>query len=148
MFMFCSLVPIPRWDHEQCLYVPSNLWYRSRLSTQRICWSLRCSYSIACRRCSNYIFILDLTPGFNGSDKDNCETRRDSFEFLWFGASYITDFTVYVLYIYTCNSFLPFAESFLMWYELMHKKHSYILVHENRFMLRLRSFLASVIAWR
>ena len=24
----------------------------------------------ACRRCSNYIFILDLTPGFNWLGKD------------------------------------------------------------------------------
>ena len=28
--------------------------------------SLRCSWSIVCRRCFNYIFIPDLTPGFNG----------------------------------------------------------------------------------
>ena len=27
--------------------------------------SLRCSLSIACRRCSNYIFILHPTIGFN-----------------------------------------------------------------------------------
>ena len=44
-------------------------------------WSLRCSWSIACRRCSNYIFILDLTPGFNGLGKDNYKTRRETFRF-------------------------------------------------------------------
>ena len=27
-------------------------------------------------RCSNYIFILDLTHGFNGLGKDNCKTRE------------------------------------------------------------------------
>ena len=32
-------------------------------------------------RCSNYIFILDLTPGFNGLDKHNCKTRREIFKF-------------------------------------------------------------------
>ena len=35
---------------------------------------------------SNYIFILDLTPGVNGLDKDNCKTRRETFKFwdlLW-----------------------------------------------------------------
>ena len=32
-----------------------------------------------CRRCSNYIFILDLTPGFNGLGKNNCKTRREWF---------------------------------------------------------------------
>ena len=45
------------------------------------CRSLRCSWSIACRRCSNYIFILDLTPGFIGLRKDNCKTRREAFKF-------------------------------------------------------------------
>ena len=29
----------------------------------------------ACRRCSNYIFILNLTPGFNGFGKDHCKRR-------------------------------------------------------------------------
>ena len=28
---------------------------------------------IACRRCSNYIFILYLMPGFSGLGKDNCK---------------------------------------------------------------------------
>ena len=39
------------------------------------------SWSIACRHCSNYIFILNLTPGFNGLDKDNCKTRQETFSF-------------------------------------------------------------------
>ena len=34
----------------------------------------------ACRRCSNYIFILDLAPGFSGLGKDNCETKRKTFK--------------------------------------------------------------------
>ena len=42
--------------------VSSNIKHK-HLSRQ---WSLRCSWSIACRGCSNYIFILDFTPGFNG----------------------------------------------------------------------------------
>ena len=33
------------------------------------------------RRCSNYIFILHLTPGFIGLGKDNCKTRRETFKF-------------------------------------------------------------------
>ena len=51
------------------------------LCRQWNCWSLRCSWSIACRRCSNYLFILDLIPGFNGLGKDNCKTRRESFKY-------------------------------------------------------------------
>ena len=50
-------------------------------SRQLNCWSLRCSWSIACRRCSNYIFILNLTPGFNGLGKDNNKMRREAFKF-------------------------------------------------------------------
>ena len=51
------------------------------LSCQWTCLSLRCSWSIACRHCSNYIFILDLTPDFNGLGKNNCKTRRGTFRF-------------------------------------------------------------------
>ena len=41
------------------------------------CWSFRCSWSIACRRCSNYIFIFYLTPWFQG----NCKTMWETFKF-------------------------------------------------------------------
>ena len=51
------------------------------LSKHKNCWSLRCSWSIACRRCSNYILILDLTHGFNGLGKDNIKTRRERSSF-------------------------------------------------------------------
>ena len=32
----------------------------------------------ACQRCSNYIFMLDFIPGFNGLGKDNCKMRRET----------------------------------------------------------------------
>ena len=48
---------------------------------QSHCWSLRCSWSIACRRCSISISILDLTSGFNGPGKDNGKTRRETSKF-------------------------------------------------------------------
>ena len=70
------------------------------LSSQLNCWSLRCSWSIACRRCCNYIFILHLTPGFNILRKHNCKPKRETFKFLGFGARYIRDFTVYVFLLY------------------------------------------------
>ena len=44
------------------------------------CRSLRCSWSIACRRCSNYIFILDLISDFKGFGKDRHKTLRESFK--------------------------------------------------------------------
>ena len=34
------------------------------VSRQWNCWPLSCSWSTTCFRCFNYIFILDLTPGF------------------------------------------------------------------------------------
>ena len=61
--------------------IPSSLQYKTHFSGQLNCWSLRCSWSIACRRCSNYIFILNLTPGFNGLCKDNYKMRREAFKF-------------------------------------------------------------------
>ena len=51
------------------------------LSRQLNFWWLRCSWSIACRRCSNYIFILQLTLGFKIFRKDNCKPSRETFEF-------------------------------------------------------------------
>ena len=40
-----------------------------------------CRWSIACRRCSNYISILDFTTGFNVLGGDNQKTRQESFKF-------------------------------------------------------------------
>ena len=62
-------------------YIPSILQYKTHFSRQLNCWSLRCSWSIACRRYSNYIFILHLTLGFNILRKDNCKPRRETFNF-------------------------------------------------------------------
>ena len=69
--------------------------------------SFRYGWSIAYRRCSNYIFILDLTPGFFGLGKDNCKTRRETFNFENFGASHIRGFMVL-----TVDSPYPAAEFF------------------------------------
>ena len=61
--------------------LPSSLVYKAHVIRQLNCWSIRCSWSIACRRCSNHIFILNLTHGFNGSGKDNYKMRREAFKF-------------------------------------------------------------------
>ena len=74
--------PGVRGSTGQNLSKLSNLWYKLHLR-QNYCWSLRCSWSIASWHCSNYIFILDLTPGFNGLGKDNCKTRRETFK-IWY----------------------------------------------------------------
>ena len=61
--------------------IPSSLSYKPHFSRQLNCWSLRCSWSITCRRCSNYIFFLNLTPGFNGLGKDNYKMKWEAFKF-------------------------------------------------------------------
>ena len=55
--------------------IRSDNTYRQTSNISYTCWSLRCSRSIACRRCSNYFFIIDLTPDFNGLGKTTA--RRD-----------------------------------------------------------------------
>ena len=60
---------------------------------------------IACWRCSKYIFILDLTPGFNGLGKDNFKTRGETFKF-WdlvrlISADWRYTYISYI-YIYIC----------------------------------------------
>ena len=48
---------------------------------------------MAGRRCSNYIFILELIPGFNGLGKDNCNMRQETFK-VWDLVCLILDLTV------------------------------------------------------
>ena len=79
--------------------LPSNLQYQMPLSRQYNCWSYRCSWSIACRRCSNYIFILDLTPGLSGLGKDNCKTWRQTFKF-WDSVHLILEIWRYIVFKY------------------------------------------------
>ena len=83
----------------------SNLWYKSHLSRQQNYWSLRCSWSIAYRHCSSYIFILESTaPGFNGLGKFKViiigQDKVRIIEVLGFDAPYIRDFTTYTYMIY------------------------------------------------
>ena len=67
-----------RFSVYECITVKPLI--KSHLSRQINYWPLRCSWRIACRRCSNYIFILDLTPSFNELGKHNCKTRRETFK--------------------------------------------------------------------
>ena len=55
-----------------------------------------CSWSISCRRCSNCIFILNLTPGFHGLGKDHCKRRQETFKF-WDLVRLILEVLRYVL---------------------------------------------------
>ena len=90
---------------KQWFVIPSDLQYKSHLSRQRNCWSLRHSWSITCRRCSNYIFILDLTPGFNGLGINNCKMRRETLK-CW-------DLVCLILEVWKCILMLDTA-----WYHI------------------------------
>ena len=58
------------------------------------CRSLRCSWSIACRRCSNYIFILHSTLALQYIAQRHLQSATRNIEVLGLGTSYIRDFTV------------------------------------------------------
>ena len=62
--------------HHQWCEAPSNLQYKSHLGKEN--WSLRCSWSFACQRCSNQIFIL----AWHMTCKGNCNTGQDKCK-LW-----------------------------------------------------------------
>ena len=81
VLLYYTIIAVKTQCLDGALWIPSSLLYKTHFSKQLHCWSLRCSWSIACRRCSNYIFILNLTPGFNGLGKDNYKMRREAFEF-------------------------------------------------------------------
>ena len=70
--------------HTTKMEYRGSLWYKTHFSRQFNCWSLKCSWSLTCRRCSNYIFILHLTLGLNTLRKDNCKPRWKTFKFgIW-----------------------------------------------------------------
>ena len=64
------------WCDSRAVMIYPQISNISRtLVGNKICWSLRC------RRCSNYIFILDLTHGPNRLGKVNSKTRPEIFKF-------------------------------------------------------------------
>ena len=65
-----------------------------------------CSWSIACHRCSKYIFIFYLTPGFNGLGKGNCKTRGEKLNFFGFGVTCIKRFYGSNILVSTQQSYL------------------------------------------
>ena len=67
-------------------------------------WSIRCSWSIACRRCSNYIFIMYSTAGFNGLGKDN--HKWETFQF-WDLVRLILEVWRYIMYICLPDQIMP-----------------------------------------
>ena len=107
---------ILNWNPVRVFRLPSNLRYTSYLSRQNYCCSLICSWSIACRRCSDYIFILDLTHGFNGMGKDNCEARLETFN--------LSAMVRLILGIWRLIIFVMITSMSIMWYMRNMVQHS------------------------
>ena len=82
--------------------------YKMTLLGNKIVYHSDVVWSIACRRCSNYIFILDLTPSFGGLGKVNCKTRCEAFKFWDLVPLISRNFTVY---IYT-QTFMAFISEY------------------------------------
>ena len=75
--------------------IPTNLYYKTHLCRQQNCWSLRCIWSsITCRRCSNNIFIPDLTHGLHGFGLRQLQDETRKIKVLGFGVAYIRNLTV------------------------------------------------------
>ena len=69
------------------------------------CQTPNISHTLVCanRQCSNYIFIIKLTPGFNGLGKDNCNLDETKINWvLGFGAAYFRGLTVTAVCITIC----------------------------------------------
>ena len=61
---------------------------------------------MACRHCSNYIFIFDLIPGSNGLGKNKSKTRQETFKFDVFSPSFS---------ILSLDSYIILCVLFLLW---------------------------------
>ena len=112
---------------------------------------MTCRWSIACRHCSNYIPILDLTPGFNGLGKDNCNTRWELFKF-WDLVCLILEILRYLFqHMEAWTKWLPLWTWHFNW-KISLNENVYILI---RFLIKFvpkgpivfTSPLVQVIAW-
>ena len=70
-----------KWPFTKCEISCQTSNITCTFDGNKIVGSLRCIWSIAYRCCSTYIFILDLTPGFNILGGGNRKTRQESFRF-------------------------------------------------------------------
>ena len=121
--------------------LPSNLQYTHISRTlvgNKNCWSLKCNWSITWRRCSSYIFILELTLGFNRFRKDNYKTKRETFKF-WDSVSFILEVYNFLFRIGT-GRFHPFPrltslilkEIWLLHYQWSNT-HTHVYVYVNTY---------------
>ena len=85
----------PRYNTAM-LYCETSSISRTSVGNEN-CWLLRCNWSIACRRCSNYILNLRPGPGFNILCKDNCKMRQETFKF-WDFVRLILEIWQYIVF--------------------------------------------------
>ena len=73
----------------------NTLWCKPQLSRQNTCWSLRCSWRIACRCCSMYILILDLTPVPKWIGQRQLQDEREKFK-IWDSVRLLLEVLLYL----------------------------------------------------
>ena len=109
--------------------VLSNFQAKTHLSRQENCWSLRCSWSIVCQRCCSYISMLNLIPDFNILHKDNCKTRRETFQF-WDLVHFISEIWQYLKCMHQMQAcvyswYFPVSEN-----KTLGHSHNCVLIHK------------------
>ena len=113
------------------------------LSREENCRSLRCSWIIACRRCSNYIFILDLTSGFKGFGKDSRKTIWESFK-CWDLVCLILETWRYVFVLsenVACKGLRPISQSGIP------QKYAFVLASINIVLLGSTNIVSKLGKW-
>ena len=96
--------PVPRllhtdsiqheYDMIQVAYVINRVWLNYKIYHQTPNKSCTLVGNRIVHRCSNFIFIFDLTSGLNGLGKDKCKTRRERVKFWGIGVPYYRGLTV------------------------------------------------------
>ena len=103
-----TIAPVPAkqpwwiWIYTLCEFIMNDCITTTKQSTTKPC-AYFLGYTVvgasADRRRYNYIFILYLTPGFNGLSKGNCKTRREAFKF-WRLVRLIEEVWRYRIYVF------------------------------------------------
>ena len=95
MFMFTEIALLEQIQKTVSYQTEYLVYLNKTIVMQYDHYHMSSSHTTACRRCSNYIFILDLTPGFKGLGKDDFKTRWESFKF-WYLVRLILEILRYI----------------------------------------------------
>ena len=115
-----TIAPVPAkqpwwiWINTSCEFIMNDCITTTKPSTTKPC-AYFLGYTVACLRCSNYIFILNLTPGFNGLSEDNCKRIQETFKF-WDSVRLILEVLRYLIWVYlVCNDISTWFGGCCIW---------------------------------